>query len=596
MKNGLILLFLGTLVCFGTTILSPAWAEQDLFVAYPPNNHKTTAAKIFLIGTAPRQGDVLVNGKQIQRNAAGHFAPIFPLQVGNNVFTLKYQNQQLQIKVIRQSTEVVLPTGAAFVKDSLRPAVDIARLPGDRLCFSALAPRNATVSVQLGSISIPLQPRSQTVELPPNSAILTQQNQPVIKSVAGQYAGCATAIAPGSLGQPMFQLTLNGQTISQTAPGQVQILKPEQLQIAEVTAEAGVARTGPSTDHSRLTPLPKGTRATVTGRDGEWLRLDYGGWIKQQEVKLSSAATPPHSQIRSVTSRRVSGWTEIIFPLEVPVPVTLQQGDRTLTLTLHNTTAQTDTIKFNDDPVVARLDWQQIAPGQVQYIFNLKSSQQWGYKLRYEGTSLVLSLRQPPQNAQTSSPSQSLKGARVFLDPGHGSANDLGARGPTGYPEKDATLVIAKLLRTELEQRGATVLLSREGDEDILPQDRAAMIAKTDPTLALSLHYNALPDQGDALKTQGVSAFWYNTQAHSLALFLHNYLVRTLKRPSDGVFWNNLALTRPTITPSVMLELGFMINPDEFEWIIDPQAQRQLARAIADGIVLWMRTATRSSS
>jgi N-acetylmuramoyl-L-alanine amidase len=595
MKNGLILLFLGTLVLFGTTILGPAWAKQDLLVAYPPNNHKTTAARIFLIGTAPSQGDVFVNGRRIQRNAAGHFAPSVPLQVGDNVFTLKHQNQQLQLKVIRQSTEITLPTEAAFAKDSLQPAVDMARLPGDRLCFAAVAPDNATVTVQLGSISIPLPPQSQAVELPPNSAILTQHTQPVIKSVPGQYAGCATAIAPGSLGQPTFQLTRNGQTISQTTPGQVQILKPEQLQIAEVTAEAGVARTGPSTDHSRLTPLPKGTRATVTGREGEWMRLDYGGWIKQQEVKLSSTATPPQSQIRSVTSRNTSGWTEVIFPLEVPVPVALLQGDRTLTLTLYNTTAQTDTIKFNDDPVVARLDWQQVAPGQVQYIFNLKSAQQWGYRLRYEGTSLVLSLRQPPQNAQTSSPSQLLQGTSIFLDPGHGSANDLGAKGPTGYPEKDATLVISKLLRTELEQRGATVILSRAGDDDLLPQDRAAMIAKTEPTLALSLHYNALPDQGDALKTQGMSAFWYNTQAHSLALFLHNYLVKTLKRPSDGVFWNNLALTRPTIAPSIMLELGFMINPDEFEWIINPQEQCRLAHAIAEGIVLWMNAATRSS-
>jgi len=32
------------------------------------------------------------------------------------------------------------------------------------------------------------------------------------------------------------------------------------------------------------------------------------------------------------------------------------------------------------------------------------------------------------------------------------------------------------------------------------------------------------------------------------------------------VFWNNLALTRPSVAPAVLLELGFMINPVEFEW------------------------------
>jgi N-acetylmuramoyl-L-alanine amidase len=56
------------------------------------------------------------------------------------------------------------------------------------------------------------------------------------------------------------------------------------------------------------------------------------------------------------------------------------------------------------------------------------------------------------------------------------------------------------------------------------------------------------------------------------------------------VYWNNLALTRPASAPSVLLELGFMINPTEFEWIVDPQAQSNLASAIAEGITEWFRS------
>ena len=62
-----------------------------------------------------------------------------------------------------------------------------------------------------------------------------------------------------------------------------------------------------------------------------------------------------------------------------------------------------------------------------------------------------------------------------------------------------------------------------------------------------------------------------------------------LDRPSYGVFWNNLALTRPTIAPSVLLELGFMINPYEFEWIMNSQEQQKLVKALADGIVEWVK-------
>nr|WP_322742529.1 N-acetylmuramoyl-L-alanine amidase [Gloeocapsopsis crepidinum] len=580
---------------------APAWANQPLSVVYPPNEHQTTSERIFLIGTAPPDAEVTVNGQAIARSRAGHFAPSFPLQLGDNVFTLRYQNQQVQVKVTRLSTTPKLPVGLAFAQDSLTPAVDVARLPGELICFSAIAPPKATVAVQIANQKVPLLPQSQ-IQLPPNSAALTQQNQPT-EAVTGQYQGCTTLpdnninTVSNSI-QPQFQLTVNGKTTTQPSPGKISILSPAQLEVAEVIADAGVARTGPSTDYSRLTPLPKGTRASITAKEGEWLRLDYGGWINGKETRIVTGAVPPRSLIRSVSARQVAGATEIVFPLQVPVPVSVQQGDRTLTLTLYNTTAQTDVIRLDDNPLISRLDWQQIAPEQLQYTLNIKSAQQWGYKLRYDGTSLILALPHPPsqvKNPESSlatshqpltTLSQPLAGIKILLDPGHGGA-ELGARGPNGYPEKEINLVISKLVRDQLVARGATVYMTREEDTELSLGDRVAMIDKLEPAIALSLHYNALPDSGDAINTQGFGAFWYHPQAHNLAVFLHNYVVNKLQRPSYGVYWNNLALTRPASAPSVLLELGFMINPTEFEWIVDPQAQQRLAEAIAQGITEW---------
>lgn len=575
-------------------ITTPVQAQSTLYVAYPPNNHETTANQIFLIGTAPKGGVVKVNGQAIVRNATGHFAPSFPLQMGNNSFLLTYGDQQVKLNVTRTAPGPQL-NSLSFAKDSLTPAVPLGRLPNEWICFGAIAPQGATVNVQLAdSQSISLQPQPRYVELPPNSAVLTQQNQPTPVVAPNFYQGCIRSAAAKDLGKPTFELQLAGTTTRQVGPGSVQILSPTQLEVAEVTTDAGTARTGPSTDYSRLTPLPKGTQATVTGYEGEWVRLDYGGWIKRSEVQIRPATVPPKSLIRSIISRQVGNWTEIVFPLQVPVPVSVQQGDRTFTLTLYNTTAQTDTIKLSIDPLIARLDWQQVQPGQVQYVFNLKTNQQWGYRLRYEGTSLILSLRHPPQGGAGvrdrgagKSNSKPLTGVKILLDAGHGGPEDTGAKGPTGYPEKEVALKVATLLKTELEQRGATIVMTRTKDVDVGLKERVDLIDQEQPAIALSLHYNALPDSGDAINTKGVAAFWYNTQAHSLAMFLHNHLVKNLKRPSYGVFWNNLALTRPTIAPSVLLELGFMINPDEYEWIVNSKEQQRLAKALADGVVEW---------
>jgi len=590
---------LGLTAVISMALLSSTSAEQPLYVAYPPPDHKTTSDRIFLIGTAAPEGKVSINGQVIPRSQAGHFAPTFPLQLGENNFILRYKDQKIKLNITRISTEATPLDSVSFLKDSLAPVENLAIRPGELICFSAIAPEKSTVSVELAGQTMSLFPQYQSLELPDNKAVLIENNQP-IKSDIVKHQGCGKIAENWNfsesqktldLGQPKYQLTLNNQTITQLSTGKISILSPTKFEVAEVIVEEGVARTGPSSDHSRLTPLPKGTRATIIGRQGDYLRLDYGGWIKADETRITTESVPPNSLIRSASSRQVGDWLEVSFPLQVAVPITVKQDDQSLTLTLHNTTAKTDTIRFNDNPLISRMDWQPILSSQaesqnaVQYIFHFKTKQQWGYKLRYDGTTLVLSLKNPPQ-LKSNLP---LSGLKILIDPGHGSKNDLGAKGPTGYPEKDVNLVVSKLLEAELIQRGASVFMTRQGDEDLYPQDRVKMINQQEPYLSISIHYNALPDHGDAINTKGISVFWYNPQAHNLGVFLHEYLVKKLNRPSYGVFWNNLALTRPTVAPSLLLELGFMINPEEFEWIVNPQEQQKLAKTLADGIVEWTK-------
>lgn len=572
------------------TLPLPVAAEMELTVVYPPDGHQTTAEQIFFIGTGMPGQPVQINNQPIEnRSSDGHFAPSLPLSLGENIFTLIQGDEQLTLRVTRLPAQPAAPEGVAFADGSLRPAVNIARQPGELICFGAIAPENAQVAVNLAGETISLQAQTIAVALPPNLAVLVGDNAPSPVDSAIHYEGCTVARESGNLGTPQFQLTLNGQTIRQPGSGSVTILPTTPFQVAEVlTPTGGTARTGPSTSYSRITPLPPGTRARITAREGDWLRLDYGGWIRGSETRQFTATVPPRSLIRSARSRQVPGqvpdWTEVLFPLEVPVPVSIEQDRDRLILTLYNTVAQTDTIYFDTNPVIERMDWRPILPNQAEYTFNFRGNQQWGYKLRYEDTTLILSLRHPPAISAASRP---LAGTTIVLDPGHGG-EELGARGPTGYPEKSVNLVVSTLLRDELEARGATVVMTRETDVAVSLRDRIDRINQVEPTLALSIHYNALPDNGDALNTAGIGAFWYDAQAHDLAEFLHNYLVTNLNRPSYGVFWNNLALTRPHVAPTVLLELGFMINPTEFEWIIDPASQQQLVTTLADGIEAWL--------
>ena len=585
----------------------------QLHLTYPPLQHKTTSDRLFFIGTAPKDGKVSINGNPIERSDAGHFAPSLPLALGENKFELKYvdatgdrrNERQINVKVLRESRITLPPKDIGFIPESLFPTVDIARQPNERICFDAIATPNATALVRIGDREIPLLPRRRNIQLPPNSSVLTGNNEATAESPSGYFRGCTTFEKPSQLGQPEYEMRLADRVVKQKAKGSLEILSPNNIQVAEITAIAADARTGASTDFSRLTPLPKGVKAVVTGFQGDWLRLDYGGWVRKSMTKLQPAETPPPSIVRSINTKRVVNkanqkdnpnnvWTEVTIPLEVPVPIAINQGDRVLTLTLYNVTAQTDTILIDPESIINKLDWAQTEPNKVTYTISLKPKQQWGYKVRYQGSNLILSLKHPPiLTSNTSANSQPLQGVKILVDAGHGSSEDLGARGPTGYPEKDVTLITSKLFQTELQNRGAIVVMTRTDDSDVLLEPRVDKINQEEPTLAISIHYNALPDNGDAINTSGVGSFWYNPQAQDFAKFINTYVVKNLNRADYGVYWNNLALVRPTVAPSVLLELGFMINPVEFEWIIDPQQQKLLAKTLADGVTEWILNAVK---
>jgi N-acetylmuramoyl-L-alanine amidase len=591
-------------------LATPALAQKKMLsVTYPPNNHKTRADKVFFIGTAPPASPVTINGTIIDRSKTGNFAPTLALKEGKNDFSIRYQNEEVKLQVTREPNVVPAPT-SGFREDGFEPKGKVTALVGDTLCFGATAPENSQVSVNMSGGSIPLQSQNPQIALPANNAALNDGGEPQALYGAGRYLGCAIAKATGDVGQISYRLEpktpASGNTGKQAnnpntavvvpAPSKVEVLSPVNLEIAEVITDKAVTRTGPSSDFTRVTPLPKGTKASVIGRqDGDnngkvanWVHLDYGAWINATDLKVTSGvAVPPKTIIRSVRSQNRNGYTDVLFPLQVPVPITIDQTERTLKLTLYNTTAQTDIVRLTGDPAIERVDWKPKSPNQVEYTFTFKSRQQWGYSYRYDGTTLILSLRHPPKLATQSG--KPLTGAKIMIDPGHGGA-DSGAVGGSGYTEKEAALFASKLLANELVARGATVYLTRETDKTVSLDDRRALVDKIQPTLSLSVHYNSLPDGGQPDKIKGFSTYWYHAQAQGLANFLHSYVTQYGGRPQYGVTWDNLALARPAEAPSVLLELGFISNPEEFEWITNPQAQQQMAKTLASGITQWLTT------
>src|SRR5262249_17734000 len=79
----------------------------------------------------------------------------------------------------------------------------------------------------------------------------------------------------------------------------------------------------------------------------------------------------------------------------------------------------------------------------------------------------------------------------IALDPGHGGA-DEGVKGPSGVKEKDLTLAVARRVKAAVEARlGIRVVLTRDDDRDLQPDDRTSVANNNKAELVISLHANA---------------------------------------------------------------------------------------------------------
>lgn len=179
-----------------------------------------------------------------------------------------------------------------------------------------------------------------------------------------------------------------------------------------------------------------------------------------------------------------------------------------------------------------------------------------------------------------------LDGKTVLLDPGHGG-KDPGAISSTGQYEKYINLKVALKTKKNLEDLGATVLLTRKDDSYISRIDRAQIANKYKPDIFLSIHHNAL-DDGNYF---GMSTY-YDTlgnksgyKSNLLANAVYDSVVGISSVYRDGIHDVNYEVLRNTNIPASLIEIGFISNKWEEKNIHNNSFQDQIAKQISLGIL-----------
>lgn len=230
--------------------------------------------------------------------------------------------------------------------------------------------------------------------------------------------------------------------------------------------------------------------------------------------------------------------------------------------------------------IVDYIDLEQVEYDVLRVKIVLKS-RSWGTRISYDGggnLSIVMK----------HAPAPTLEGMTIGVDAGHGGPRSNGAISISGLKEKDLNLDMAYLLKKELENRGAKVVLSRAEDVDVPMDDRKKCFIDADADIVVSIHCNA---GGSPFAVMGASTYYKWIHNRDLALSVLKR-IKELDGVGDfGLVGNfNFSLNAPIEFPNILVETQFLSNLPDEERIADPAFRKAMMIKVVDGIEDYLKS------
>lgn len=187
----------------------------------------------------------------------------------------------------------------------------------------------------------------------------------------------------------------------------------------------------------------------------------------------------------------------------------------------------------------------------------------------------------------------------VVIDAGHGGA-DPGKVAADGCLEKDINLAIARKVESKLEALNIETVMTRESDEMLHDEGstgekqrdmqlRCEKINTSGAACAVSIHQNSF----ETASVKGAQVFYYagSGKGRQFAEIMQQKLVEMLDPSNTRVCKENSSyyLLRKTSVPLVIVECGFLSNPEEAELLQTEEFQEQAAEAICAGIKEYLQ-------
>lgn len=330
--------------------------------------------------------------------------------------------------------------------------------------------------------------------------------------------------------------------------------------------DKATVREKPSAGGKRVVDLPVNTVLYLDGKLGNYYKIaETGGsefWIHSSNVEEPVNVNKRiYAKVKKHKIFEDNLYTYHKFYTSHPVLYTFKQNDKNLKLSLYGA------------------DEKNAGDKNFYYDFEF-SSPILGYEGYYDENSFIVKIAKNPKVDDLNMP---LKGINIFIDAGHGGS-EKGTVSPERIYEKDINLDIANNLIKLLQADGANVSYSRTDDIQVKLYDRVDNAKKNNALISVSIHCNSLPYGKNPYIEHGTEVHYYNENAKMLSTIIKNNLVNDLSLKDNGVKLSSFALNRSSNPVSVLVEVAYFLNPEEYMLLKNEIFRKNVAKSIEKSI------------
>ena len=323
---------------------------------------------------------------------------------------------------------------------------------------------------------------------------------------------------------------------------------------------------------NRLSHLQTGIPVEIYGEKNGFYKVkltyDNFGWVMKNQVNLSDKLVES-VELKGCDFYGDEEYANFIFHLSGRTLWSIEETSDKLSMKLYGIKGYKNELLELDINTADTLQNKPIA----------------GYNAYFNGNDFILKIRKPMHISERNP----FKGVKIVLDPGHGG-NELGAIGCLGDKEKDINLKYVKDLAKKLKASGAEVVLTRDDDSFVSLQDRVIKTNSEDAFIFISIHGNALPDTSNPLTVSGAEVYYYYNQAKPLADEIMQSFVQNAGMKNHGIYQRSFAVVRNSAALSILIEVGYLINPGDNAKIISDEFRKKAVDAIFDGIENYLKS------